>query len=151
MRYQVPQFINIEDKIFGSLTLKQFIYIAGGIGICILIWRVIGSISLILTIIVCIPFAGLAAALAFGTPNGRPFIFILEAWFNFILSSKLYIWKKREKKPEAKQKITENIADTVFIPKLSNSKLRDLTWSLDINEGSNPGTKETYENQNGKR
>jgi len=26
MQFQVPQFIEIEDKIFGPLTLKQFLY-----------------------------------------------------------------------------------------------------------------------------
>ena len=32
MRFEVPQFIEIEDKIFGPLTWKQFIYLAGGAG-----------------------------------------------------------------------------------------------------------------------
>ena len=32
MRFQVPQFIEIESKIFGPLTFKQFIYLAGGGG-----------------------------------------------------------------------------------------------------------------------
>ena len=27
MQYQVPQFIEVEDKIFGPLTFKQFLYI----------------------------------------------------------------------------------------------------------------------------
>ena len=34
MRFQVPQFIEVEDKIFGPLTLKQFIYVFGGGGLC---------------------------------------------------------------------------------------------------------------------
>ena len=34
MEYQVPQFIEVEDKIFGPFTLKQFIYVAGGVGLC---------------------------------------------------------------------------------------------------------------------
>src|SRR3989344_2665997 len=32
MEYQVPQFIEVEDKIIGPLTLKQFIYLAGEAG-----------------------------------------------------------------------------------------------------------------------
>ena len=39
MRFQVPQFIEIEDKIFGPLTIKQFIYIAGGAGLCFILFR----------------------------------------------------------------------------------------------------------------
>src|SRR3990172_12458701 len=41
MQFQVPQFIEIEDKIFGPLTFKQFIYVAGGAGACYLLWRVL--------------------------------------------------------------------------------------------------------------
>ena len=35
MRFEVPQFVDIEDKIFGPLTFKQFIYIAGGAGVSV--------------------------------------------------------------------------------------------------------------------
>ena len=38
MRFQVPQFIEVEDKIFGPMTLKQFIYMAGGAGLSFLIY-----------------------------------------------------------------------------------------------------------------
>ena len=39
MRFQVPQFIDIEDKIFGPLTFKQFVYLAGGGGLAFLIYK----------------------------------------------------------------------------------------------------------------
>jgi len=32
MRFEVPQFIEVEDKIFGPFTWKQFIYLMGGEG-----------------------------------------------------------------------------------------------------------------------
>jgi len=41
MQYQVPQFIEIEDKIFGPLTLKQFLYLAGGGGLCLLFFTLL--------------------------------------------------------------------------------------------------------------
>jgi hypothetical protein len=41
MHYQVPQFIEIEDKIFGPLTLKQFIYLAGGVGLCLIFFSLL--------------------------------------------------------------------------------------------------------------
>ena len=40
MQFQVPQFIEVEDKIFGPLTFKQFVYVAGGAGLAYLVWRV---------------------------------------------------------------------------------------------------------------
>ena len=41
MQFQVPQFIEIEDKIFGPLTFKQFIYLAGGGGLCFLLYTIL--------------------------------------------------------------------------------------------------------------
>ena len=38
MQFQVPQFIEIEDKIFGPLTAKQFFYILGGGAIIFLLY-----------------------------------------------------------------------------------------------------------------
>jgi hypothetical protein len=39
MRFQVPQFIEVEDKIFGPLTVKQFIYLAGGAGLVFILYH----------------------------------------------------------------------------------------------------------------
>jgi len=33
MRFEVPQFIDVEDKLFGPLTFTQFVYLAGSGGI----------------------------------------------------------------------------------------------------------------------
>ena len=41
MRFQVPQFIEIESKIFGPLTLKQFIYLIGGGGIIFILYALL--------------------------------------------------------------------------------------------------------------
>lgn len=139
MRFQVPQFIEVEDKIFGPLTIKQFLYVAGGGGICFMLYTYLNFYIAILAII---PVAALSAALAFYKVNNQPFINIIEAGFKFMFANKLYIWKKQERKPEHKETDTSSV-DALFVPKLSESKLKDLTWSLDINETLNPGTKET--------
>ena len=132
MQFQVPQFIEVEDKIFGPLTFKQFIYIGGGAGAAYLLWRV-------LPLYVAAPLiaveAGLAAALAFMQLNGRPFILGLESGFFYLIHSKLYLWNnaKKLKSPEAKQQTVSDSAN-LYIPKLSDSKLHELAWSLDIKE-----------------
>ena len=83
---------------------------------------------------------GLSLALAFYKVNNRNFVDLLEAMFGFYTGEKLYIWKKEEKKPEAKKVVTE--AAPSYVPKLSESKLRDLAWSLDVKENMNPVTKD---------
>src|SRR3989344_3717953 len=94
MRFQVPQFIEVEDKIFGPLTFKQFIYVAGGGGICVLLFIFLPNF---LALLISLPVALFAAALAFYKVNGKPFINVVEAFFNYSLTNKLYIWKKEDK------------------------------------------------------
>jgi len=139
MRFQVPQFIEVEDKIFGPLTFKQFVYVAGGVGLCVVFFIFLPKF---LAILISLPIALLAGALAFYKVNEKPFINVVEAFFNYSLTNKLYIWKKEEKKVDSKQQIVdrEKPVEQVYVPKLSESKLRDLTWSLDIKENQNPVT-----------
>jgi len=135
MRYQVPQFIEVEDKIFGPLTLKQFIYLAGGGGISFVIYVLAGS--LVLAFIPILIVMAISVSLAFyKVYNHFPLINIAESAFKYYKGSKLYIWKKEEKKKEKKEdlaKDTKNMA-SLMVPKISDSKLKDLAWSLDIKE-----------------
>ncbi len=147
MRFQVPQFIEVEDKIFGPFTIKQFIYLAGGGGLSFLIYTYVSKISFILAIILIIPVAALAASLAFYKVNNQAFIYIIESALKYLLTSKLYIWKKKDKVVEKRK--PEEAAPIFSVPKLSDSKLKDLTWSLDINENVSPGARETMSQKHG--
>lgn len=127
MRFNVPQFIEIEDKIFGPFTFKQFIYLAGGAAICFLIYNFIPYFFI--AIILIIPAGGFALALAFYRVNNKPFISIVESAFTYFIHDKLYIWEKRAPPPV---KLEEKDDTINYVPKLSDSKLKDLAWSLDV-------------------
>jgi len=139
MRYQVPQFIEIEDKIFGPLTLKQFIYVAGGGGLCLIFFSLL---PLYLTIILGIPVMAASLALAFYQVNGRPMIMAVEHAFGYFLGHKLYLWKPRRPDQQsgvgAPTKASGQPA-TQMVPALSESKLKDLAWSLNIKDRANSG------------
>src|SRR4051812_42835489 len=132
MRYQIPQFIEVEDKIFGPLTLKQFIYLAGGGGMCVIVFL---FLNFWLAILVCIPIIALAISLAFFKINNKPLVFVIESAFKYLLNPKLYIWRHeaREATPTSGKK-SEEEPTSAFIPKLSDSKLKDLSWELDAKE-----------------
>lgn len=130
MQFQVPQFIDVEDKIFGPFTVKQFIYLAGAVGI---IFVLNSFLPFFFAVIIGGPVIALGVALAFYKVNNRPFINMVEAVFKYILGNRLYIWKKEEKKIIKKKEKIEERTD-LFVPKLSDSKLKDLAWSLDIQE-----------------
>ena len=140
MRFQIPQFIEIEDKIFGPLTIKQFVYLAGGAGISIMAYVLL---PLWIAFFVIIPAMGFAAALAFYKINNKPFVVVMEAAFKYLLNPKLYIWRQEQKEATPEARDSSQTHSSAFIPKLSDSKLKELTWSLDTNEALNPITRDT--------
>lgn len=141
MRFQVPQYIEVEDKIFGPLTFKQFVYVAGSGGIIVLLFSFLPKFFAFLG---SIPVAALGFALAFYKVNERPFALLIEDFFNYYISSRLYIWRKEEKPTKSTQAIQKDAAiEQLHIPKLSGSKLKDLTFELDVKNQSNPVTKDT--------
>ena len=133
MQFKVPQFLDIEDKIFGPFTFRQFIYLAGGGGLCFVLYKAMG---LLFGFIPMALVASFALALTFYRPNGKPFINMLESGFKYFFQDKLYIWKRRQSKINTKQKEIEKqqevIASTNQPTRLSGSKLKDLAWSLDV-------------------
>ncbi len=135
MDYQVPQFIDVEDKIFGPLTIKQFIYLAGGGGLIVIL---VLTLPLFLAIVLSIPVAALAGALAFFKMNGKPFIEILESGLAYLLGGRLYLWKK-EKKQIAPTVAQAPVSAVPPKEALSRRKLEELAWSLDIRDtGQSP-------------
>jgi len=136
MQYQVPQFIEVEDKIFGPLTLKQFIYIAGAGGLCLLFFTIL---PIYIAIVLSLPFAALGLALAFYKINDRPLIITLEHGFSYMLGTKLYIWKQRDNKtPKVEAQVSAQPGN-VIVPSLSQSKLKDLAWALNIKDRQKMG------------
>lgn len=132
MQYQVPQFTEVEDKIFGPLTFKQFVYILGAAASAFIFWSILPKW---LAILLAVPISGFFLALAFLKINGRPLLKVLTSVVSFSASSRLYTWKKTEKKPlEKKEGETFAKKETLILPKLTESKLKELAWSLDIRE-----------------
>ncbi len=139
MQYQVPQFIEVEDKIFGPLTFKQFVYLGGGVGLCLIFYSLL---PLYITFLLSIPVVAFALALAFYRVNGRPFINVLEHAVGYFLGNKLYLWKQREQ--HTKKEVAAPAAKAVVpTSALSESRLKDLAWSLNIKDRAKIGTVDT--------
>lgn len=129
MRYQVPQFIEVEDKIFGPFTIKQFLYMGAGAAIFFISIKFLGKIF---GGLIGLPIAGFFLALALYRPNNRPFALIVESAITYFFSSKLYLWNKQERKESKDSNKEKTEHKKVYVPKLSHSKLKDLSWSLDV-------------------
>lgn len=132
MQFKVPQFLDIEDKIFGPFTFRQFVYLAGGAGFCFIIFKLLGLYIGAIPIVIV---AGFSLALAFYKPNNKPFIYMVEAGAKYLMQNKLYVWQRR--KFDADSKKSNELKNRGSITqeremKLTGSKLKDLAWSLDV-------------------
>lgn len=131
MQFQVPQFIEVEDKIFGPLTATQFIYLVGGGGFAVAMWLLL---PLWAAVLIGGPVAALGAALAFYKVNDRPLIEVLEAAFQYFLKSKLYIWEHTNTPPPPEEASARENDPSKFVPAATGNRLKDLAWSLDVQE-----------------
>ncbi|HUZ92597.1 MAG TPA: PrgI family protein [Candidatus Paceibacterota bacterium] len=90
MQFQVPQFIETEDKVVGPFTIRQFIYIAIGGTISFLFYFTVATwLWAIFSIVV---LSG-AIALAFVKVEGRPLVQIALSAFNFYWKPQTYVWQ----------------------------------------------------------
>ncbi len=129
MKYEVPKFIDVEDKIVGPLTFRQFAYLVGGAGLCYVALKIISST--LIAFLVIIPVATFSVALAFIKVNNKPLLNVVESAFNYSLRKKLYLWKKDEKEKVLKKEESGVVAQK-YLPRISESKLHDISWGLDV-------------------
>lgn len=126
MRFEVPQFIDVEDKLLGPFSFKQFLYLAGGAGIC---YTIIHFLPIYIGIPLALPVAGFALALVFYKPNNRPFMKMVESVINYFLKARFYLWQQ-------KQQTKKTIQPTEKMPEQTDTKnqgsIKDISWSLDI-------------------
>ncbi len=133
MQYAVPQFIEVEDKIIGPLTLKQFIYLTIGGGIVYAAWNFC-DLSLFITI--AIPATLFFGAFAFLKINERPFIFFLMGVATFFLKPRLMVWRREMKAPQIGiQKGVKEKERARRNKKLTRQRLRELAVILDTGGG----------------
>jgi hypothetical protein len=132
-KYIVPQFIEVEDKIIGPITVRQFVLILVGCLILFLLWQFGGLLALIAGGIVDI---GIFGSLAFVKINGRPIHFFLLNFIQTFKRPRLRVWDKESYVREVKEVKSEIKEKTVIIAKkapLTGSRLSDL--SLIVNTG----------------
>ncbi|TSC74085.1 MAG: hypothetical protein G01um101444_382 [Parcubacteria group bacterium Gr01-1014_44] len=89
MRFQVPQFIETEEKIIGPFTLKQFIFVALGGAILFLLFF---AVSPGIFIFLAIPVGAIFLGLALVKINEMPLYLYLFYFINHLISPKKYIY-----------------------------------------------------------
>ena len=141
MQFRIPQFLDIEDKVFGPFTFKQFAYLLGALAFAYIFWKLIPY--KIISILLIFIFSGTFLTLAFVKVNDRPFVNILEAAYKFLIGNKTYVWVKKEDAPlpeKSEIRVLYNIKkekdEKEKLEKESKpvtlEKIKDLSGRLDI-------------------
>lgn len=92
MQFPVPQFTDVEDKIIGSLTIKQFGILFGAGIMVFLPYSATKSVPVLVVFAVLL---GLPALIfAFGKLNGRPMYKAFGYFVRFLKSPKVLIFHK---------------------------------------------------------
>ncbi len=109
MQFQIPQFIEVENKIVGPLTLKQFMYLGIAAAFSFMFFFLLNTwLWFFITSIL----ATISLSFAFVKYNGQPLPKIVWLSFNFLWKPRLYLWQREKKET------------VVFIPEISAEEKR---------------------------
>jgi hypothetical protein len=131
MQFSVPQFVEIEDKIIGPLTLKQFLILLAG-GLVVLMLNTLFKSNLIIFFILALPVGIVSVYLAFGKLNGRPVISSLPAILQFFTGPKVWVFERTGDKTFTMSKKKPKELDTKPVDRRQvGSQLKRLAYLLD--------------------
>lgn len=133
MQFQVPQNIDLEDKIVGPLTLTQFLYLLGGGLIDYILFQSLGRDYFALFVVIGVPIALLALGLAFLKIQDQPLSNFVSAGLVYLSRPKIRLWQRLENyqpilvdPPKIKKK-----EEVPVSKKLDKSQLEQLAYTLD--------------------
>jgi len=130
-QFTVPQFIDVEDKIIGPITTRQFLILlvcAIWIGICYSFF----TFGLFLFIAV-LSFA-IFGTVAFVRVNGRPFHYFILNIIQTLKKPKLRIWNHKKTLNIQHESEIKHVEKNIMAPKkrrFSTSRLAELSLVVD--------------------
>ncbi|MFA6428633.1 MAG: PrgI family protein [Candidatus Buchananbacteria bacterium] len=131
--FTVPQFLEVEDKIIGPITTRQFVILVVGGGLEFIAYKVSDiGLFIFLTIVLGL----LVLVLGFLKINGQPFHYFL---INFVETSKkprLRIWRKKYSTAELKSYLKQPLMPVIpsqpmFKKAIGVSRLSELALIVD--------------------
>ncbi len=129
-QFTVPQFIDVENKIIGPVTTRQFVIMLGAFILSAVYYKLF-DFSLFLTAgIVTLVIAGV---FAFAKINGRPFHFFILNVVQTFKRPKLRIWDNSDKDKDEFEQFKEKteVKQSVPTKHYTRSRLAELSLIVD--------------------
>ena len=134
-QFVVPQFLDVEAKIIGPITARQFLIMLGTLLVEFMIYRIF--LNVLWVILFGVPVFALGLAFSFAKVNGQPFHYIVlsmiqtlrrpgkRVWDKTLSDADLRVYLKKEEITAAPEKIVKK--------PLEQSRLSEL--SMVVNTG----------------
>lgn len=134
-QFTVPQFIDVEDKIFGPITTRQFIILLVGALLTFIAFK-LADAALFIFLLALI--GGSTLVIAFVKINGQPFHYFILNLIQTIRRPSRRLWNKRYTKQELQEIMKAHAAPEAAekpeeIKRPTHHRIRDL--SLLVNTG----------------
>ncbi len=133
--FTVPQFIDVEDKIIGPITTRQFVIVMLAF---FLITATYAAADFSLFIFLAVVEGFLGAVLAFARINGRPFHFFILNIIQTLKRPSLRVWKKEHAVSSLKETIAflhpitvESATDFSRLKTIDRATLKELALIVD--------------------
>lgn len=139
-QFVVPQFIDVEDKIFGPLSVRQFVMMMGGALLLFLEYRLASFTLFVLEGLVTLGFVGI---FAFAKVNGMPFHYFLINLIASVKRPRIRVWQAAIDDADLREGMEQPVvvaksAPASHRPALQRSRLTELTLVVDTGGAYTP-------------
>jgi hypothetical protein len=129
MQFAVPQFTDVEDKLIGPLTLKQFLILLAAGGIILMFYSLL-KLS-IFFFFFSAPVLLLGLTLAFGKFNGRPMLGYFPVFIQYFSKPQVRVFKREMLDITVSFKAEKKEAVSDAPVEAHDSRLKKLAYLLD--------------------
>lgn len=131
-QFVVPQFLDVEDKVIGPITVRQFVILLGSAGLMFVAYKISDFTLFLFWLMVIAIFTIL---FAFIKINGRPVHYFILNFAQTMRRSKLAVWDKRlspgELQTALKHVETKPVVPPRTKPLVGSSRLVELSLLVD--------------------
>lgn len=130
-QFTVPQFIDVEDKIFGPITVRQFILLIIG-GLFLFVEYKLSDLTFF--IFLAIPTLAVFGTIAFARVNGMPFHYFILNVVQTFKKPNLRVWQRQVDAGDAEKRRSKEVEIPISLPTkkpITRSRLSDLSLVID--------------------
>ncbi len=146
-QFVVPQFLDVETKIIGPITLRQFLILVGMLIAEFLIYRIF--LNIVVVILLGVPVLAICLIFAFAKVNGQPFHFVILSMIQTFRKPMARVWDKALTEAQVREQMKKEeekpVEPTVRKSLPESRRLSELALIVNTGGVYNPQKEDVYE------